>query len=167
MKSKHALNAYCTKCKVTIEYSSKKQSRAISNHMTACHQDLIDEYFKKQKEKKRKTDGKLTAYFAKKVKTHDKASTADQIYFWRLLAQWTAHSLRPFSITEDESLQEVINFATSEKGSSTLSLRNTNQKYAIEESDVVAAKVAQIIKKECSFYSCTTDMWSSRHHSLL
>ena len=33
----------------------------------------------------------------------------------------------------------------------------------VEESNFVAKKVAQIIEKECTFYSCTTDMWSSRH----
>ena len=70
--------------------------------------------------------------------------------------------LLPF-IIEDDGLQKVIDFATSVKGSLTLSSRYTNQKYVIEESDFVAAKVAQVIEKECSFYSCTTDMWSSRH----
>ena len=93
MKSKNALNAYCTKCKVTFEYSAKKHPRAISNHMTTCHQDLIDSYFEKQNLKKRSSDVKLTAHFPKKVKTNDKASTADQIYFRRLLARWTARSL--------------------------------------------------------------------------
>ena len=96
--------------------------------------------FRKTKRKERSTDVKLTAHFPKKVKTNDKASTADQIYFRRLLARWTARSLRPFSITKDKGLQEVINFATSVKGNLTLSSRNTNQKYVVEESDSVAKK---------------------------
>ena len=162
MTSRKALDAYCTKCKLKIRYDAKTHSRGVSRHMSTYHQDVIDDYFEKQVGKKR-SESKLTAHFAKKVKTNETASNGDQVHFRRLLAQWTARSLRPFSVTEDRGLQDVVDFATSVKGRLILSSRNTNQKYVMEEANVVSDKVLKVIEKECIYFACTTDMWSSRH----
>ena len=71
--------------------------------------------------------------------------------------------MRPFSVTEDSGLQEVIDFVSSVNGRLMLSSRNTNQKYVMQESKLVSERVANEIEKECLYFSCTTDMWSSRH----
>jgi len=91
------------------------------------------------------------------------ASSGDQVHFRRLLGRWTARSLRPFSVTEDSGLQDVIDFASSVKGRLILSSRNTNHKYVMEESKLISQKVSKEIEKECLYFACTTDMWSSRH----
>ena len=160
--SSKALGAYCTKCKVKIRYDAKTHSRGASRHMSTCHQDMIDNYIEKQVGKKR-SESKLTAHFAKKVKSCETASIGDQEHFRRLLAKWTARSLRPFSVTVDRGLQDVVDFATSVKGRLILSSRNTNQKYVIEEANMMSDKVLKVIEKECIYFACTTDMWSSRH----
>jgi len=86
----------------------------------------FNEYFEKQQVGKKWCGNKLTAHFAKKVKTNENASSGDQVHFRRLLARWTARSLRPFSVTEDAGLQDVIDFATSINPSATQYVTNSS-----------------------------------------
>ena len=103
--SKKALDAYFTKCKLKIRYDAKTHSRGVSRHMSTYHQDVIDNYFEKQQVGKKWCENKLTAHFAKKVKTNENASSGDQVHFRILLARWIPRSLHPFSVTEDTSTQ--------------------------------------------------------------
>ena len=166
-KKSDAIGVYCTECKERIKYDSTKNSHGVKRHMDRFHSDLLEKYNEKVSKTKRrseekKSNEKIASFFPKKARTDKKASPVNQKEFNRLVALWTGVSLRPFSIVEDRLLKEVITFATSMSGHLTLPSRNTNRKNLMEEADKMKEVIKEDISVNCSFFSSTSDMWSSR-----
>lgn len=78
------------------------------------------------------------------------ASAANIKEFNRMVSIWTATSLRPFSV------------AGRVHGDLRLPSRNTNQQNVVKEAKAVEDAIVKDIKANCSTFSVTTDMWSSR-----
>ena len=95
--------------------------------MTQKHPDLLEKFKEKLFAKKRKQTGKMHDFFPQQVKKLKLATKGDQEHFTKRVAIWTACSLRPFAIVEDEELQSIIDFATQVDGSLKLPSRNTNK----------------------------------------
>jgi hypothetical protein len=139
-KSSDATGVYCIECKSKVNYDSTKNSKGIKRHMEAKHMRLIEQYREKTTgSKKRKCES--TDFFPKKIKTDKVANAVNREHFNRLIALWTGTSLRPFSITEDPMLQEIITFATSVDGNLPLPSRNTNRKNLIKEANELKKKI--------------------------
>ena len=71
------------------------------------------------------------------------ASNEVQKRFNRIVASWTSSSLRPFSISEDKELQDLIDFAQSTPGKLKLPSRQTNAR----EIDLLADEIRGKIMK--------------------
>ena len=75
-------------------------------------------------------------------------------------AVWTGKSLQPFSVTEDETLQDVITYASSVSNNLTLPSEDTNKQNVLRE----VARMKQAIRKDiaanCLYFSSTTNIWS-------
>ena len=160
-KAKDAIGTWCEVCEEMIPYDSQKNSKAVSRHMTRKHSDLLANFEKKQA-KKRKQNGKMQDFYPKQVKRVKVATKADQQHFNKLVARWTACSLRPFSICEDEELQRLIDFATQVDGSLKLPSRNTNKARIDDLADDLRLKIRTLLSQKCLYYSSTSDLWSSR-----
>ena len=80
--------------------------------------------------------------------------------FHRLVAVWTGKSLQPFAVTEDETLQDVITYASSVSNNLTLPSEDTNKQNVLRE----VARMKQAIRKDiaanCLYFSSTTNIWS-------
>ncbi len=108
---------------------------------------------------RQKRKGKIGEFFPTKLqKTKKMASSANVQEFHRMLALWTATSLRPFSIVEDRELQNIITFASQVHGDLRLPTRNTNQKNVKREADALQMLVRKDIQENCVMFSATTDM---------
>jgi hypothetical protein len=89
------------------------------------------------------------------------AIQSNQMKFHQLVALWTALSLCPFSLSEDVKLQELVQFASNDHGELKLPSRNTNKKNVIHEAKVLKQAIRNDMKINCSYFACTSDMWSS------
>ena len=105
-KPSDAVGTYCKECKITIPYDAKTNTRAVSRHMDRFHKDLL-ESFERNDNKKRKSNGKIEAFFPKEVKKVKVAAKADQDHFTKLIARWTASCLRPFAISEEHNVDDT------------------------------------------------------------
>jgi hypothetical protein len=105
-KPSDAVGTYCKECKITIPYDAKTNTRAVSRHMDRFHRDLL-ESFERNDNKKRKSNGKIEAFFPKEVKKVKVAAKADQDHFTKLIARWTASCLRPFAISEEHNVDDT------------------------------------------------------------
>ena len=140
-KASDRIGIYCSVCKKTITNSSKN-SKAYERHMRSVHQDLIHEY-KTKSTKKRTSLSKIEPFLRKDVKKMKLASNEVQKRFNRIVASWTSSSLRPFSISEDKELQDLIDFAQSTPGKLKLPSRQTNAR----EIDLLADEIRGKIMK--------------------
>ena len=160
-RSSDAKGVYCTECKSKINYHSIKNPKGIKRHMEGKHMHMIEEYeHKKTGSNKRKAE--ISAFFPKKPKTEKCANAVNRQHFNRLVALWTGTSLRPFSVSEDTVLQEMITFATSVSGNLPLPSRNTNRNNLMKEANELINKIRNDIEANCTDFSTTSDMWSSR-----
>lgn len=91
------------------------------------------------------------------------ANSTHQTHFNDLVARWTACSLRPYSISEDRELQEVIDFATIIDGKLKLPSRTTNKRRIDELADQTRDRMMKVLSKSCDYFSSTSDMWSSKN----
>ena len=89
--------------------------------MSKNHKGLIEEYHRK--EGGERSNSTLNNYFLQHPKKVKMAKTSHQTHFTNLVARWTSCSLRPFLISEDKELQNMIDFATSINDKLELSLR--------------------------------------------
>ena len=164
--SSDAIGAYCTLCESRIAYSHTNPSN-VSRHMNAKHEDILSKYNEdKEKDKKRSSgQGNLNHFLArKKARKIEEASRYDRKIFEMLIACWTCTSLRPFSISEDFALQEVINHANATSGSLSLPSRNLNRENVMKVYEFSKTKLKDLLKRrgEVHYFSCTSDLWSSR-----
>jgi len=90
------------------------------------------------------------------------ASNEVQKRFNRIVASWTSSSLRPFSISEDKELQDLIDFAQSTPGKLKLPSRQTNAREINLLADEIRGKIMKMLSGNCKSFSCTSDLWSSR-----
>ena len=130
-KNEDRIAVYCTQCRVKIKYDAKKNANGITRHMKSKHENLINEFRVKNSslsEKKHARTTTLDQFYDKTPKVKKMASKPNQEHLHKLVAEWTAKSLRPFSIVEDEKLQEIITFVSSIDGNIQLPTRNTNKK---------------------------------------
>lgn len=166
-KTKDAIGVYCIVCKSRVPYDATSNPRGVQRHMQNEHSQLLQNYrsrasIPEYNSRKRASQDDIKTYFRKMSKVEHKASANNQMQFNKLLARWTAFSLRPFSIVEDKMLAEIITFASSTNGKLELPSRNTNRKVLMNEYAELKATIEDDIRKNCLYFSATTDMWSSR-----
>ena len=160
-KASDSIGTYCTVCEIPIAYDAKKNPKAVERHMRQKHQDLLKKIAAKES-KKRKATATMKDHFPREVKKAKILMKADQEHFTKLVARWTACSLRPFSICEDEELQELIDFATTVDGQLKLPSRNCNKTRIDNLAQEIRAKIRKVLTEKCKVYGATSDLWSSR-----
>ena len=165
--SMDAIGTFCTTCKIKIKYDAYKNNKGVKRHMEKFHPKVLEEFKRKKpkaSERESSKKRKIDSFFPTKQKiAKQTASAPNQKQFNKLVALWTALSLRPFSISEDAKLQEVIQFAANVEGQITMPSRNSNKTNIISEANDLKLAIRKELYSSCLYYSCSSDMWSSRH----
>jgi hypothetical protein len=159
-----ATSVFCTHCKAKIKYNAIKNNKGIKWHSNKCHPKSLQNFKRKQAS----DDGgsnkkkKIGYYFPTQGKEEKMlASQSNQMKFHQLVALWTALSLCPFSILEDVKWQELVQFVSNVHGELKMPRRNTNKKNIIHAAKVLKQAIRNDMKSNCSYFACTSDMWSS------
>jgi hypothetical protein len=85
------------------------------------------------------------------------------MYLQLLSTLWTCSSLRPFMVTEDEYLQEMISFSSSVNGALKLPSCNLNRKNIMIVHMWMKQHIKDIMQKLMLYVTCTSDIWSSKN----
>ena len=140
---KDSIGTWCQVCEKEVSYNPKTNPRGVECHMNKFHQDLLNSYDKKKREAD--AGGTMKDYFPKEVKRIKLASRPNQEKITKLVALWTACSLRPFTISEDPQLQKIINFALQITSQLEMPSQNTNKKRIDELADEMRTKIIKIM----------------------
>lgn len=181
-KSDDALGAWCTICNVPVMWK-KGESNGLSRHMRKFHVDILrdaglerryDSQGKPTKRQKtspsartslRNTSGggfspRFTIYHQRPRSSLARRPVDSQAKFDALSLLWLYKNLRQYSLADDEGLQDLISFASSNKGeiefSSSEKLRVASENLRARCED----KIAELVKKEVDYFSLTVDTWS-------
>ena len=165
-KTSDAVDAYCTKCKTRIKWNVKNP-KPVQRHMTKYHQDYLTQARKKRKaldatdcESKTTT---INHNFSKKLrKDLPPASKSDQTKGEMMLVKWIAESLRPFLLVEDRGFLDMIDFLCTLHRQFHVPSRTKVRNQLVAFGEVVLSKMKEKINNEITFFSATTDIWSSR-----
>ena len=157
-ESKDTIAAWCLKCKEKIPYKLNDVN-SVKRHIQKKHPNL----FKEEGSKKRQKTSALHDCFASVPKRDLKPSTtADQKMGEALLVQWTATSLRPFTIIEDKGFLQFVHWLNVLRTNFIVPSRNKHQDQLMKVADMVMKQLKTKIEKEMDYFTMTTDIWSSR-----
>ncbi|GMF37317.1 unnamed protein product [Phytophthora fragariaefolia] len=171
LTSDHDASAFCKLCSATVPFS-KGATTQVRRHMEVKHSVELRDFNDKQAAAKRNASGVslTTGCASKSTHEHDapaliEITAEQQNHANQLLAVWVATSLRPFTIVEDEGfiayakyISEVVSGVKIEIPSR-IKLREDIVRVAIR----LRATLLDILKRECRYYSVTTDIWTSRN----
>jgi hypothetical protein len=116
---------------VIIIYDARKNANGITRHMKSKQKNVINKFHVKNlllSGKKHARTTTLDQFYAKTPKVKKMASNPNQEHLHKLVAEWTAKSLRPFSIVEIKKLKEIITIVSSIDGNIQLLVQNMKQK---------------------------------------
>lgn len=164
LKSSMAKEAYCTVCKVSIQYS-KGQNTSVRQHMERWHSDAMDS-FKKNKgshESRAIEVGNAAACSSSETQTRT-VTEQQQLRANKLLVIWVATSMRPLSIVDDQAFRTYVRYIARDLGGIDLKLPGRTQVTLDVRS--LAEEMRAMLKRElaegCQHYCCTTDIWTDR-----
>ena len=140
-KTFEAIGTYCEVCKVTIPYSSAKNSGGVHRHMRNFHQDLLDKYVDDEGKKREREKIMAEEVCSLAKKSRYEAERKERMKFTKLISIWTACALRPPSIVEDIELQNAFNFASRDGIPLKLPSRTTNEQQINELTEIGRAHV--------------------------
>ena len=159
-KTSEAICAYCTKCKMKLPWTIKNPKQ-VQCHMDKNHHDFIVQSRSfKRKPMEPKT---IQHFFSKKLKKDlQPAQKADQVKGKALLVHWVSKSLRPFTIVEDAGFRDIVDFLCNLNRNFSVPGRQKLQGQLVMYGELVREKMKQKIEDEVTYFSGTTDIWSSR-----
>ncbi|RLN72037.1 hypothetical protein BBJ28_00023505 [Nothophytophthora sp. Chile5] len=170
LESSHAKCAFCIKCKTPIPFQ-KGVTVAVKRHMETYHADSIREYCEKKNGAKRTSGVALSGGCGdSKVSTSEVSDAVEisrdqQAHANNLVALWIAKSQRPFSTVEDDGLIAYVKYITDDLGGVKVKLPSRTQ---LRDDIMLVARqlrvsVKAMIKRDCRYFSVTTDIWTSRN----
>ena len=159
-KTSEAICAYCTKCKMKIPWTVKNPKQ-VQRHMDKNHYNFLDQ---SRNLKRKPTESKtMQQFFGKKMKKElQPAQKADQVKGEALLVHWISKSLRPFTIVEDAGFRDMVDFLCNLNRKFSVPGRNKLRGQLVLYGELVREKMKQKIEDEVTYFSGTTDIWSSR-----
>jgi hypothetical protein len=91
------------------------------------------------------------------------SSKADQKMGEARLVNWTAMSLRPFTIImKMKGFLKFVNWMNSLRTNFTAPSQNKHTNQLVKLSDMVMKRVQEKMRNEMDYFAMTTDIWSSR-----
>ena len=133
--------------------------------MEKCHKNLLEDSHNndEQETKKRKASSK-TSYFARKPSelTRKYTEGGEQNHLSLLVAMWTAKSLQPFVVCEDEGLQELIDLISQAGKGLKMPSRNTNKANIDWWTGTLRSRLKETLARKWTKFSATTNLWTTR-----
>jgi zinc finger BED domain-containing protein 1 (E3 SUMO-protein ligase ZBED1) len=158
-ETKDATGAYCTKCKVKLNWSLTNH-KTVHRHVAGCHASVLCKFRKNEAD----ADGtpRLDDYFCKKMRTDlPPPSKSDQLKGEILIVKWIAESLRPFTLVADAGFHEYTDFLCNLHRQFSIPSRKKVRDQLVIFGKLVRQKMKQKISQEVTHFSATTDIWSS------
>ena len=160
---KDASSAYCSVCDLRFKFSHKNP-KTIKTHLQKAHSLYLTSHDSKvEAVEKKASAAKISSYYSS-TKNLLSCTPEDQLKREILLARWIARILRPTTIVKDEEFCDFCHYLNNLRKEFDDMSRNMIRSKIIGYGKLVREKVKAFIKENVTFFSCTSDIWSSRNN---